>query len=269
MPWTGRGAALVAVLTSWGAAHADAVMPSLQSVIRARGAGKVPVGTTYSGFLRDGSPRTLFVTLDAHRCYLAAVAGAAKLERLVVSAHLPSGAVLAQSTETNKQIALPFCATDRGKYGLELAATGDGDFAMQLLGDPLPTAAPQVASAPSTPAAPTLSVREQTLEELVQARAPSATRVGAFLAGEGPEGTRLDFRIPLDAGRCYLFASVGSVGVIEQSIYLWDPSEERMGEVKGEAHPVYEHCAKVTGSYHLQAKLIHGGGSVSVGVYAR
>jgi hypothetical protein len=294
------------VLTAAGAARADSILDgALQSVIRAHKGDYVKAGETTTGFLRRNSPRRLPWPLEANRCYKLLVVTNEKVPPYSVGVLSPDGVVLANLGTPARDLVVPFCTRVRGLHAFDLLGQGkDGDFALQLYaapppppppsatppptpatptssdappadpatgGAPPPTAAPAPpTAAPAAPAAPPPPPPDpmgDAADRVAARTAPGAQRLGKHLRGFESQGRGLDFQVLLEGGHCYLFTAVGSIGVRSLSLYLWDPAGKRITEVKDQPEPALQHCASMSGSYHLQTKFTKGGGTAVTGVY--
>jgi hypothetical protein len=123
-------------------------------------------------------------------------------------------------------------------------------------------------NAPPPPVAPRDPL-EAAVDRFAVETAAGARLDGKYYKGFEAEDRPLDFTVPLSAGRCYLFAAVATAGVRAMSIYLWDPGDSRIDQMRNVPRPTLAHCPKHTGPYHLQIKFTRGGGSVVVGSYLK
>lgn len=88
------------------------------------------------------------------------------------------------------------------------------------------------------------------------------------LSGAGGDGQGQDRFVPLDAGRCYAFVSVGSASMPRLYTYLWDPRGKRLADHRSETNVShFVACAMMPGPYHFQAKPARGGGEFRTGIY--
>lgn len=123
--------------------------------------------------------------------------------------------------------------------------------------------APPVASAPP----PWLEAK---IGEVATSAVPGAVPVGPPYKGVAyDKGGRTDWKLGLEAGKCYSFVAVGDETVEKLALYLWDPKDWRVTQDKA-AGPtsVVTHCVEVPGLYRFQAKVTEGAGHYGVGVFA-
>ncbi len=97
---------------------------------------------------------------------------------------------------------------------------------------PAPVAKPTAAAKPvakpvAHPSAPTDAI-SASVEKLAQAKISGAHRVGSFYAGSATEdGQHSDWYMPLEMGKCYVFAASGEGSVTELYAYVWGPNGKR------------------------------------------
>lgn len=95
-------------------------------------------------------------------------------------------------------------------------------------------------------------------------------RAYLFRAVGVKDDDRTDWYPRLEANRCYTFVGAGVDKVKELSVYLWDSAGKRITENRASGpSAVMSHCPKVSGPYHIQAKMTDGSGAYGIGVYAK
>lgn len=109
------------------------------------------------------------------------------------------------------------------------------------------------------------------VENQAQQSQPGVARDGELFRGVAYEEDGFtDWRVMLDASKCYWFSGVGDQTVERLSLYLWDPNDKRITSNRSKnARSVIFHCPEVTGMYKLQAKVADGAGHYAVGVYSK
>lgn len=103
-------------------------------------------------------------------------------------------------------------------------------------------------------------------DRLAATIAPGARRGPDVLQGSGG---KTDWNVTLTPGSCYWFVGTGTTALKAFYLYLWDPSNRRVGTRKPKgAQVTMTYCPSTPGSYHVQGK-VDGGGPYLVGVYSR
>jgi hypothetical protein len=109
------------------------------------------------------------------------------------------------------------------------------------------------------------------IKELAVESAPGAEAAAPHYKGvANSSGGRTDWKVQLDAGKCYWFSGHGDFGVDKLTLYLWDPKDSQVAHEKPNGRKVVmTYCAESTGMYRLQAKVVGGAGHYGVGIYAK
>jgi hypothetical protein len=135
----------------------------------------------------------------------------------------------------------------------------------------VPAGACRRQQAPLTPAPP--EWLDTAVTDQAKQHAPDAEAVGEIYKGTAfREGDRTDWQVTLEGGRCYWFSSAGDQTVEELSLYLWDPTGERVSTERGKSpRTVLSYCTPpvMPGLYKVQAKVEEGHGHYALGIYGK
>jgi len=171
---------------------------------------------------------------------------------------------------------------------LALSATGCRNTEAAVASAPAPQASPAaavgsvaresttpIAAASRGPRAPRAPCEKEDALSLAISRQASVSAGGGrraylFRAVGVKDDDRTDWYPRLEAKRCYTFVGAGVDKVKELSVYLWDGAGKRITENRASGpSAVMSHCPKVSGPYHIQAKMTDGAGAYGIGVYAK
>jgi hypothetical protein len=126
-------------------------------------------------------------------------------------------------------------------------------------------------ASPSTEPAPLFGLFDSDL-----ASTPSwsdiTARAAASGMSEGPlkrtfragRGERLDERIDVEAGRCYLFVAQGSAGIDSLAIRLTRSEALLVADLAGRSTAWVRHCAESRGEVKLSVEIVAGAGRVRI-----
>ncbi len=222
--------------------------------------------------------------LQAGHCYLFSTVGDESVERIYVLLWDTKGDRQFAQKQPGPGVVAEYCPEVSGTHEFEVKiAAGHGHYLTRVFaragGAKAASARPVVGAQPTA----TPPVAPPPLESAAATGAPAdpiATRIsemaravaGANEVGEMREGTAevTDWYVALEPTQCYWFFAVGDEGVEKLSLFLWDPSNERVADSKsGTAEVELGHCPKKGGMFHVQAKVAAGSGRYGMSVYAK
>jgi hypothetical protein len=233
--------------------------------------GEVLVGVAYD---RDEGT-SWGVPLEPGRCYAFGYAADTSAPRSVVTLWTPENR-RADSIRTRPGIGvLRYCAAEGGIFRLEAkVAVGAGRFVVvgyrSGQGGVVP-AIIAVAPAPTLAPAPVVASAdpfEGVMLRQIALAAPGAARVGDLLQGAG---TRAEWPVHLDAGKCYWLVAVGDARAVKAlELKLSDPLKIQVADNKSDSEvSMVGYCASAPGTFRAEARVTRGGGEFELGVFAR
>jgi hypothetical protein len=282
--------ALASGLVLGGVAHAQSemVQQQLASLAQAGAPGQPPASQVFGGTFAWRRPYSFPVTMEAGRCYTILGVGGPGVVDLDLFLFDPGNQRVALDRETNNFPRISYCASFPGAYRIEAKVKrGAGEVALRayhyssapsanapppIVIQDVPPPAPIVVIPPPPPGEPDPGpdVLSLAVDQQSGVSAPGYQRLGAIYRGAGSDGSRSDWYLPLEAGRCYMFIGAGGAGIGRLYLYLWGPDGRRVTERRNPSPlTVMPFCAPYPGSYHMQAKIGEGAGEYRVGVYVR
>jgi hypothetical protein len=281
---------VIAALMWCGVAHAQSemVQQQLANLAQASAPGQAPASQIFGGTFAWRRPYSFPINMESGRCYTILGIGGPGVVDLDLFLFDPMNQRVALDRETNNFPRIQYCATLPGAYRVEgKVKRGAGEVALRAYhyasapaADAPPVVVVPAASAPTPivvippppPGEPDEGpdVLSLAVDQQSGVSAPGYHRMGAIYRGAGSDGSRSDWYLPLEAGRCYVFIGAGGPGVGRLYLYLWGPDGKRVTDRRNTTPlTIMPFCAPYAGSYHLQAKIGEGGGEYRVGVYVR
>ena len=239
--------------------------PEIETSIKAQAASAAPetamVGQLFRGTaFEKGGTQDWHVELNKGTCYWFIGQGDGGVERLGLSVWDTTGSkVTDEKSKTNSSV-VQHCPKSTGTFKFEAKALrGNGHFAVGVFSKDAPPE-PVV----EAPKAPDL---EKMINDDAAAQAPGATQVGKFLAAQNG---KMDWYTSLSAGKCYWFIGAGGDDIDDFYIYLWDPSNTRIGEQKSTGHQAtFGHCPKKDGMFKVQVKTDSSSEKFKLGIFEK
>jgi hypothetical protein len=247
-----------------GAAQPDANLDAIADG-NAKGASVRRSGVPLNGqilhgeTLRPGGTQDFRVQLDADHCYWFGGATNEMGQTIALTVQDPKGAEVASEKGKSTDALLEYCPATDGVFKLQSKLGHHGQFSVAVYqGTRLSPAVTAVGDA--TP--------EALIAKEALAAAPGAKQVGTFYEGTADQTS---WSTALTKGKCYWFIGAGTPGKTKKLwLYLWDPTNSRITENKGESNVVTTgHCAKQTGMFKFQAKVYSGSGPYKVAVFEK
>jgi len=275
---------VVLFLLTAGRLHAQSemVQQQLAALAQAAAPGQAPASPVFGGTFAWRRPYSFFVPMDAGRCYTIVGIGGPGVVDLDLFLFDPGNVRVALDRHTNNWPRINYCAAFPGNYRIEAKVKrGAGEAALRAYYVAPAAPRPVVMAAPppavvvipppppgeADPGPDTLSLA---VDQQASVNAPGYQRVGAVYRGAGVEGSRSDWYLPLEGGRCYMFIGAGGAGIGKLYLYLWGPDNRRAADRRTPVPlAVMPFCAPYSGSYHVQAKIDDGAGEYRLGVYVR
>jgi hypothetical protein len=211
--------------------------------------------------LRPGGSQEFRVQLDADHCYWFGGATNEMGQTISLVVQDPKGAEVASEKGKSTDALLEYCPATDGVFKLQSKLAHHGQFSVAVYqGTRLSPAASPTGDAGQTP--------EALIAKEALAAAPGAKQVGTFFEGTADQTS---WSTALTKGKCYWFIGAGTPGKTKKLwLYLWDPTNSRITENKGESNVVTTgHCAKQTGMFKFQAKVYSGSGPYKVAVFEK
>jgi hypothetical protein len=210
---------------------------------------------------RPGGSQEFRVQLDADHCYWFGGATNEMGQTISLVVQDPKGAEVASEKGKSTDALLEYCPATDGVFKLQSKLAHHGQFSVAVYqGTRLSPAASPTGDAGQTP--------EALIAKEALAAAPGAKQVGTFYEGTADQTS---WSTALTKGKCYWFIGAGTPGKTKKLwLYLWDPTNSRITENKGESNVVTTgHCAKQTGMFKFQAKVYSGSGPYKVAVFEK
>ena len=250
----------------------DVLASAIESAAKSWEGGAARVSTWHSAVDKETDWNDF--VLEAGKCYLYAAAAEGTVKGVNLYLYGPNRRGITNAKSKKKPEAqLAYCATESGPHMLRVKTNGgSGEYRAALFakdGGKAPVSKVKAVKQDKKEA-----LGRDPLAELLDGKAKTAARgmklVGDPQDGVGSSGDMMDFEVQLDAGKCYTLVGVGSAGIKELSLYLWDPKKKRVADRKAkESSAALGHCAAVDGPYHVQAKVHDGRGQFRLGLYAK
>jgi hypothetical protein len=246
-----------------GAPQADAQLDALADTT-AKAASVRRSGVPLNGQIlhgettRPGGTQEFRVQLDADHCYWFGGATNELGQSIGLSLQDPKGADVAAEKPKSTDSLLEYCPATDGVFKLQGKTGYHGPFSVAVYQGTRIAAAPPAGG--DTP--------ESLIAKEALAAAPGAKQVGTFYEGTADATS---WSTALTKGKCYWFIGAGTPGKTKKLwLYLWDPTNSRITENKGESNVVTTgHCAKQTGMFKFQAKVYSGSGPYKVAVFEK
>lgn len=249
----------------------DALAQSLESLATSWESGAARVSTFHSGVDKETDWNDF--VLEAGKCYLYAAAAEGTVKGVSLYLYGPNRrGITNQKSKKKPEVQLSYCATESGPHMLRVKTNGgEGEYRAALFAKDGGTApASKIKPAKLDPKDNGKDVMAGLLDDKAKVAARGMKMVGDPQDGVGKQGDMMDFEVQLDKGKCYTLVGVGSAGIRELSLYLWNPSKKRVADRKAkESSAALGHCAELDGPYHVQAKVHDGQGQFRLALYAK
>lgn len=242
--------------------------PQLESMVQQQAETAAPgsemvTDTLFRGVGYDkGEFQDFRVELQSGQCYIFVGAGDETIGALQLFVWDPDNSRVASDRSKKREALAQLCPETTGTYKLQgKIGRGAGHFAIGVFGKEAPEKPAEAAPADDK------ADLEKIINDEAAATAPGAAQLGNFYTGTA---TKSDFYVQLEKGTCYWFIGAAQPGVDDYYIYLWDPSNKRIGETKADSNKAqFGHCAEKSAMYHVQVKVDDDEDAVKLGVFAK
>lgn len=242
--------------------------PQIEASIKSQASAAAPdtemVGQLFRGVAYDkGELTDWHVELTQGNCYWFIGAGDGGVEKLSVYVWDQSNSRVAQERSKTNTAVVQACPKSTGTFKVEAKVMGGaGHYALGVFAKAAPEPPPEPVKEEKK--GPDL---EAIINKDAAAQAPGATLVGDFYSAANG---KMDWYTTLSRGKCYWFIGAGGDDIDDFYIYLWDPSNKRVGEQKSSGRKAtFGHCPKEDGMFHIQVKTDSKSEKFKLGVFQK
>lgn len=231
---------------------------------RLRGLGYEPTDWSRAGELDPGEHRIESLDIAADNRVVLVVIGDSTDANLDLAVLGPRGEIEAEDAAADRRAAVEIAVAAAATYKVRISnssADAPTRYLSQAFG-----------ASSTTDPAPLFGLFDDDLPgsapswEDVEARAAALSMSAGEIArtvGVG-RGERLDERIELEAGQCYLFVAQGSAGIDDVAIRLWADESLLVADLAGRPTAWVLHCAEASVGVKLSIEVIAGSGRLRI-----